>query len=731
MANVWKVGSRWSDNGSKESSIISIFRRNNVVFIGQWENRINFRDWVKQGDYIAIADGYTIVAVAKAMSTPTCITNLNIRVTKEEIERFNPQDYEPEEVYGVKVKIVDLDKEHYLTYSKMDSFCRIRQCPNRIVDLYENSNKRFKIKSNTYTLIANKENEQEQIRQILDSKTHYIVPIYQREYSWNEDQLSHLINDIFTGYWGISKDLKEQEPIFIGTMQLSEKKFISKNEFEQEIIDGQQRLSTFLILLKTLQILYPQSEKLQGIKLNWLETRVNNGEQDKYLQDFINSTVIEEKEKELNPYMRNACIVKNLIQQNVESLDGDKELQVDDFVDYLCSQVYFIVIETYAGLSKTLQIFNAINTTGLDLNGGDLFKIRMYEYLRDKCNKDEGIFQEIGALYQKIDTLNKEQGREVLNIHNVLSTYKYVLIAKYDLPNALFQLATDTFYDRLFDSLLGVQRWESFTNLDNLKLDLVELNEVIDARYDWEVNHNKNITTENMFALNSIRWSRYSRYTNVVYLFLYKYEKDPNRFGKVYQILHLLNRLFFIYSVYYARTVYEIHNFMFGIYKKIENDTFENVIADIKKKINDSKWMKLNENNNALNGYIADNAKKKNLICLLSAYLDEVAAGKERKEIRKILFDTYFDVEHIHANADEQVQIDDTLQNSIGNLVFLESSMNRSISNKPFSEKKKQYQNSQYASVQKIVQYNKWDAEEAEKRRTEEVEKIMNYLYQE
>lgn len=731
MANVWKVGSRWSDNGSKESSIISIFRRNNVVFIGQWEKRINFRDWVKQGDYIAIADGYTIVAVAKAMSTPTCITNLNIRVTKEEIERFNPQDYEPEEVYGVKVKIVDLDKEHYLTYSKMDSFCRIRQCPNRIVDLYENSNKRFKIKSNTYTLIANKENEQEQIRQILDSKTHYIVPIYQREYSWNEDQLSHLINDIFTGYWGISKDLKEQEPIFIGTMQLSEKKFISKNEFEQEIIDGQQRLSTFLILLKTLQILYPQSEKLQGIKLNWLETRVNNGEQDKYLQDFINSTVIEEKEKELNPYMRNACIVKNLIQQNVESLDGDKELQVDDFVDYLCSQVYFIVIETYAGLSKTLQIFNAINTTGLDLNGGDLFKIRMYEYLRDKCNKDEGIFQEIGALYQKIDTLNKEQGREVLNIHNVLSTYKYVLIAKYDLPNALFQLATDTFYDRLFDSLLGVQRWESFTNLDNLKLDLVELNEVIDARYDWEVNHNKNITTENMFALNSIRWSRYSRYTNVVYLFLYKYEKDPNRFGKVYQILHLLNRLFFIYSVYYARTVYEIHNFMFGIYKKIENDTFENVIADIKKKINDSKWMKLNENNNALNGYIADNAKKKNLICLLSAYLDEVAAGKERKEIRKILFDTYFDVEHIHANADEQVQIDDTLQNSIGNLVFLESSMNRSISNKPFSEKKKQYQNSQYASVQKIVQYNKWDAEEAEKRRTEEVEKIMNYLYQE
>lgn len=131
-----------------------------------------------------------------------------------------------------------------------------------------------------------------------------------------------------------------------------------------------------------------------------------------------------------------------------------------------------------------------------------------------------------------------------------------------------------------------------------------------------------------------------------------------------------------------------------------------------------------------LNGYIADNAKKKNLICLLSAYLDEVVAGKDRKEIHKVLFDTWFDIEHIHANADEVISIDDdTLQNSIGNLVMLEGDINRSISNKPFSEKKKQYQKSQYASVQQIAQHDKWDTEEAERRRDEEVKKIMNYLY--
>ena len=440
-------------------------------------------------------------------------------------------------------------------------------------------------------------------------------------------------------------------------------------------------------------------------------------------------TTIERKDDELNPYKRNAGIIRNLVEQNREVPEGSEQFEIDSFLDYLCSQIYFIVIETYAGLSKTLQIFNAINTTGLDLNGGDLFKIRMYEYLKDKRNYDESAFQEIAAIYQKVDTLNNEQNKAILNIHYVLSIYKDILIAKYNLSNTLFQFATDTFYDRLFDSLLGVQKWENFTNLGDLKLELKELNDVVDVRYDWEVNHNKDITTENMFALNSIWWSRYGRYDGVVYLILYKYKDDENRFDKVYHILRLLSRLFFIYSIYYAKTVYEIHNFMYNLYKQIINDSFEKVIADIEDKIKGTKWMTLDKN--CLNEYIADNAKKKNLICLTSAYLDEVAAGKDRKAIHDVLFNTWFDIEHIHANADEQVAIDDKLQNSIGNLVMLEGEINRSISNKPFSEKKKQYIKSKYASVQKISQYDKWDTEEAEKRRKEEVEKIMNYLYQE
>ena len=55
MANVWKIGSRWSGNGSWSSRIISVFRRSNVVFLGS-EDVDRFHREVKIGDYFAIAD---------------------------------------------------------------------------------------------------------------------------------------------------------------------------------------------------------------------------------------------------------------------------------------------------------------------------------------------------------------------------------------------------------------------------------------------------------------------------------------------------------------------------------------------------------------------------------------------------------------------------------------------------------------------------------------------------
>lgn len=733
MANVWKIGSRWSDYGTSDSSIISIFRRNNVLFVGADGARERFINEVKSGDYFAIADGYNVVAVAKALDKPTFLNNLKIITIGYESDRF---DYEEckDWVVGVRVKIVDLKKDQRIRYEKRGTFFKANQIWQEVVDLFDNQNNEFAINSYTCTLMESKK----EYKSVFDTHTRFIIPIYQRPYSWGEKEIKPFLSDLVNNYLGKDKKGTSSEPMFIGTMQLSEKKYIDKREYEQEVIDGQQRLTTLSVLLKVLSVMYPDCSKLFDLKFNWLESRINKKQND-YLTEFFNTNLIDYREN--NTYFQNAVLVQNSFNDLIEIADitenSTHAFDIEKFCDYIFSSVYFVVIETYAGLSKTLQIFDAINTTGLDLNGGDLFKIRMYEYLTDKKNEDETAFERISEIYQLIDEKNKGAGEHIASIKGILDIYKDIIIAKYNLPDTLFQYGWETFYERLFDTLLGIKEWEHFGKVSENKVDiqLDEMRDVVNMRFEWE--KSKYVSSENMFALNLIWWSRYGRHWKIVYLFLYKYRESENRYTMLSELLIAINKLFFIYSIIYAKSVYEIHSFMFSIQKSLINDGIDKVMRLINEKLTSVKNDKQGWIRDVLEGYITDNAKKKNLICCLSAYLEEINVSSDIQELRVKLFDTRFDIEHIHANGDETIIIDDDLQNSIGNLVMLEESINRSIQHAPFLKsdklskcKREEFLKSKYSSVIKIAKKEKWDIEDMQHRKKEETNKILQYLFE-
>lgn len=733
MANVWKIGSRWSDYGTFESSIISIFRRNNVLFVGADRARERFINEVKQGDYFAIADGYNVVAVAKALDKPTLLNNLKINTVGYESDRFDYKECK-DWVVGVRVKIVDLKKDQRIRYEKRGTFFKANQIWQEVVDLYDNQNNEFAINSYTCTLFESKK----EYKSVFDTHTRFIIPIYQRPYSWGEKEIKPFLSDLVNNYLGKDKKGISSEPMFIGTMQLSEKKYIDKREYEQEVIDGQQRLTTLSVLLKVLSVIYPESSKLSVLKFNWLESRINKKQND-YLTEFFNTNKIDYREN--NTYFQNAVLVQNSFNDLIEIADitenSTHAFDIEKFCDYIFSSVYFVVIETYAGLSKTLQIFDAINTTGLDLNGGDLFKIRMYEYLTDKKNEDETAFERISEIYQLIDEKNKGAGEHIASIKGILDIYKDIIIAKYNLPDTLFQYGWETFYERLFDTLLGIKEWEHFGKVSENKVDiqLDEMRDVVNMRFEWE--KSKYVSSENMFALNLIWWSRYGRHWKIVYLFLYKYRECDDKYAKLSELLIAMNKLFFIYSIIYAKSVYEIHSFMFSIQKSLINDGIDKVMRLINEKLTSVKNDKQGWIRDVLEGYITDNAKKKNLICCLSAYIEEINVSSDIQELRVKLFDTRFDIEHIHANGDETIIIDDDLQNSIGNLVMLEESINRSIQHAPFLKsdklnkcKREEFLKSKYSSVIKIAKKEKWDIEDMQQRKKEETNKIMQYLFE-
>ncbi|GHR88870.1 hypothetical protein JP0110_01050 [Helicobacter pylori] len=100
------------------------------------------------------------------------------------------------------------------------------------------------------------EGEAYQLKDILATElsAYYQIPIYQRPYQWGKEQCEELLNDLFENYEDHGED-----DYFCGSLV-----FIQPNKDNKtDIVDGQQRLSTFILLAKVLATLYPVDDKRQ------------------------------------------------------------------------------------------------------------------------------------------------------------------------------------------------------------------------------------------------------------------------------------------------------------------------------------------------------------------------------------------------------------------------------------------------------------------------------------
>ena len=779
MSRIWKVGSRWDDYGSTEAKIISIFRRSGVVFVGS-KNAERFRDEVKKDDYIAIADGFKIMSVAKVISETMSLNDMIkanfIKMRGDEPFNLN-WDYTG--CYGVRVKIVDLPENKIFEYKKMGAFFEANSIKDIVVQSYnDNLKSNFNITAKTYRIKNTRKNINglgNDKEDIINGSVIYTIPIYQREYSWESEQIEKLLFDLVRGF------NNEREPLFIGTMQFSYKKYITKYETEQDIIDGQQRISTILCLLKYLQLSYPDNEIVKSIELNWLESRVNNGKEDSLLNTMLRLSVeglheLKNKEYTGNHYIFALDIINDFFERYKENIKDNNENnqkdvflnlllnnKIDSFLDYILNDVWFVVVETVAGLSKTIQIFNTINTLGLDLTGSDIFKVQLYEYLRDYKNASENAFNEINGIYEKVKELNtewkkKENHSDIISMDFVRYVYKDYLISKYNLPVSLYAMATDTFFEGVFDALLNVKIREGFESIKNTSIDLSidDLKKIVTVVYFWnaynsESDSNEYKRKEEFIIVNLIQHSRYARYGDIVYQIMlsylqtepkyYDFSKDKEKVDKVlslilpdvYECLKILSKMFFCWSLYYARSVYEIHSCMYEIYR----DSFE--FIKNKEKIFNKIKVKLcpqqdieDFKQNTLGKEIVSNRTWEDLMCLLSASLDELNYNTNTlANLKQILFWNYYDIEHIHATANsmECKDIDENLQNSIGNLVLLERSINREIKAIKFKEKCKSYSKSKYESIKLISKNNQWTISDIEQRKKSEIEKLSKFLF--
>lgn len=90
--------------------------------------------------------------------------------------------------------------------------------------------------------------EQKSVKSIFLNEEQYIIPSFQRPYSWEHEQCLQLYTDLTNAY-------REDRDYFVGNIILAKG---DDSPSKLHLVDGQQRLITLWLILKVLYSLYPE-----------------------------------------------------------------------------------------------------------------------------------------------------------------------------------------------------------------------------------------------------------------------------------------------------------------------------------------------------------------------------------------------------------------------------------------------------------------------------------------
>ena len=218
------------------------------------------------------------------------------------------------------------------------------------------------------------------------SRHEFIIPDFQRPYSWGIEQCEQLWIDIINFIDELldgKRDDKEQ--YFLGSIVVHPDEE-DKNSWV--IIDGQQRLTTLLILIRLLfkcnstyiilqKMFYKTDPKTTNIITEpRLRSKVLSGDGRNDYKDFqqimrLETTGLDDK----NPFKLN----HNVLSEKLNKWwDSKKVKQREDALKWFQENIVLLPIECDS-LDDALTLFQIINDRGMNLNDADIFKANMYE----------------------------------------------------------------------------------------------------------------------------------------------------------------------------------------------------------------------------------------------------------------------------------------------------------------------------------------------------------------
>lgn len=227
------------------------------------------------------------------------------------------------------------------------------------------------------------------VKQLLETGkvNKFIIPEYQRPYAWSDEQVQTLFDDLVE----YTKN-ENESTYFLGTIVSYE----NDNE-EQEIIDGQQRITSLFLLLRALyskldsmtetrevknfkgqieSALWEQDELTAEVdyEKTLIESRVMRDEGNQTFSKILTKGTIEEGAKD--SYSLNYKIFTELI----ENYTTNEPELFFWFIRNVLNKAILLPI-TADSQDTALTIFSTLNDRGLALSDADIFKAKIYNQL--------------------------------------------------------------------------------------------------------------------------------------------------------------------------------------------------------------------------------------------------------------------------------------------------------------------------------------------------------------
>lgn len=555
------------------------------------------------------------------------------------------------------------------------------------------------------------------------------VPSYQRSYSWEESQLEDLIDDL--------QYLPEGATHFFGNVILDKRKEPYTTDRGRrfdiyDVVDGQQRLTTALILLHVATKYHKMVEATvsEDNLIFPIDERPRLMPQDQDQEFFRDSLFGEsnlEAETPSQERLQNAY-------RFFESEFGDE--QPKDTIKRISERLRYdfkINVVEIDGNSEAASIFESINDRGRSLSSLDKTKSFLM-YMDDRSSnrgaKEEKINQRFGSIYRELFVLSNGHERVRDFDEDSVQRFHWGMYDGYDSDEYFNGL--DTLKDRLRE-LYREGDYEAVQNeIDDYTKNLREAAAAFATLFHPSRQPQRvEIALERLLALG-----RLANVLPVLMAAQIRYGDDPEKVAKIVNACETL--VFRMYAIDRRRSDTG-RGKLVQLAHRIQSEasfTFEEAIGRLNSitqyYTNDSRFER------KLRDPEFDTTRSRDIRYLLYHYgqnLDVDMQEDVQRDLQQILSNN-FEVEHILARGLDESDVPESLRDEfeeyvhrLGNLTIASGYWNRSYGNLPFEEKKtaqggreKEYRSSALRVQQVLADYDEFGKTELEEREQDIIE---------